>query len=249
MHGVWSIGAVLGGTGGAVAAGLRVPLEWHLAVAAAVCATLAVTVSRFLLPGPDRENAAPVPAPGDAVSRRRASRRLTYGLGIAALGVIATLGQAIEDTGSTWSAVYLRDGLGAAPAVAGLGFVALQGMQTVGRLIGDRTVTRFGDAAVARAGAGLAGVGVAAALAVPSTPGTIAGFGVAGLGIATLIPAAMRHADGLPGLAPGVGLTLVGTVSRVGSLGAPPLIGWVADTWSLRVGLVAVPAAAARWSC
>jgi fucose permease len=217
-------------------------------VAAAVFAALAVTVSRFLLAGPERADpaeAAAVPAPSDPAPRPTVSCRLRYGLGIAALGVIATLAQAIEDTGSTWSAVYLRDGLGAVPAVAGLGFVALQAMQTVGRLVGDRTVTRFSDATVARAGAALSGVGVAAALAVPSTPGTIAGFGVAGLGIATLIPAAMRHADGLPGLAPGVGLTLVGTVSRVGSLGAPPLIGWVADTWSLRVGLVAVPVAAA----
>jgi hypothetical protein len=40
--------------------------------------------------------------------------------------------------------------------VGGLGFIAVQTCQTVGRLLGDPAVTRFGDRAVARAGAGLA---------------------------------------------------------------------------------------------
>lgn len=239
LHGVWSIGAVTGGLAGAAAAGLEVPVAVHLPVAGVVVATLAVAVSRSLLPGPDRE-----PAAQDAPAQplRRPSRGLV--LGVVALGTVATLTQAIEDTGATWSALYLRDALAASPAVAGLGFVALQGMQTVGRLLGDRTVTRFGDRAVGRAGALLAGCGIALALAVPSQASAIAGFGAAGLGIATLIPAAMRAADGVPGLSPGVGLTLVGTVSRVGSLGAPVLVGVLADLRGLRVALLAVPLAA-----
>lgn len=240
LHGVWSIGAVTGGLTGAAAAGLHIPIRWHLSVAAAVFAAVALGMSRLLLPGPDRAGA----TSSGRVPPRRRLRGSHLLLTIAALGAFATLTQAIEDTGATWSTVYLRDELGAAGAVAGLGFVALQGMQTVGRLLGDRVVTRYGDRAVARAGAALAGAGVAAALALGSTAAAIAGFGIAGLGIATLIPAAMRHADALPGLGAGVGLTLVGTVSRIGSLGAPPLVGFLADTFSLRAALLVVPLAA-----
>ena len=66
-------------------------------------------------------------------------------------------------------------------------------------------VDRFGQRAVARTGGVLVAGGMGLALAFPSIPGTIAGFGVAGLGVATLVPAAMAAADALPGLrrAPG----------------------------------------------
>lgn len=243
LHGIWSIGAVTGGAAGSAAAGLDVPIAGHLGAAGGLLAVVALCASRYLLPGKNRHDRAAAP---EALrpQRSRLRRHVSLGMGIAALGAMATLAQAIEDTGSTWSALYLREGLGATPAVGGLGFVTLQVMQTVGRLTGDRSVTRWGDRAVARTGAALAGGAIAAALAVPAPATTIAAFGAAGLGIATLIPAAMRNADALPGLGAGVGLSLVGSVSRIGSLLSPPLIGVVADTYSLRVGLLAVPAAA-----
>ena len=42
MHGVWSIGAVVGGSMGAAAIGVGIPLVWHLAIASALFATVAV---------------------------------------------------------------------------------------------------------------------------------------------------------------------------------------------------------------
>ena len=83
-------------------------------------------------------------------------------------------------------------------------------------------------------------VGMAAALAFPSVPGTIAGFAAAGLGVATAVPAAMRAADELPGLRAGTGLTILTWLMRVGFLGAPLLVGVVADAAGLRVGLLIV---------
>jgi MFS family permease len=164
---------------------------------------------------------------------------------VLALGTIAAMAQVMEDTGGVWGVVYLREDLGAAAAVSGLGFVALQTCQTLGRLLGDRVVTRYGDLAVARAGTALAGGAMAAALAVPATASTVLALGAVGLGIGTLIPASMRTADNLPGLPPGVGLTLAGSVNRIAMLAAPPLIGVVADTYSLRAGLLVIPLAAA----
>ena len=121
--------------------------------------------------------------------------------------------------------------------------MALQGCQFVGRLIGDRMVDRFGQRAVARAGGGLVLAGMGLALAFPTVPGTVAGFGLAGFGVATLVPAAMTAADHLPGLAPGTGLTIVTWLMRVGFLVSPPVVGLVADATSLRAGLLVVPVA------
>ena len=149
----------------------------------------------------------------------------------------------MEDAGSSWLAIYLTGSLGASAFMAGLGFISLQGMQFVGRLLGDRMVDRFGQRAVARAGGMLVLVGTGAALAFPNVAGTVAGFGLAGFGVATLIPAAMHAADELPGFRPGAGLTIVGWLLRVGFLVSPPVVGAIADASSLRVGLLFVPAA------
>jgi MFS family permease len=229
LHGVWSIGAVVGGVMGSAAAGLDIAVEVHLAGAACLFAAVALVASRFLLTGPD--DAAP-PAAGHL--------RLAHG--IVALGLIAAMAQTMEDTTAAWGGVYLREELGAAAAVSGLGFIALQSTQTVGRLLGDRVVTRYGDRTVARAGASLAGVAMVLALAVPSITTTIVAFGLVGAGIGTLIPGAMRAADRL--LAGGMGLMLVGTVLRIALLVVPPLVGVIADASSLRAALLVMPAGA-----
>ena len=248
QHAVWSIGAVLGGLAGSLAAGRDVPLVQHLAVAGALLAAVAVVASRRLLPGDDRTGPGVAPAAASTKEPRpgRSPRwRLRLVLTVLALGLVATLAQGVEDAGATWSPVYLRDELAAPAALAGAGFVALQGMQTIGRLLGDPLGTRYGDRAVAAAGAVLAGSAVGAALAVGTPAATIVGLGLAGFGNATLIPASLRHADALPALAPGVGLTLVGTVVRFGSIAWAPLVGLVADARGLRVALLVVPAGAA----
>ncbi|MEN3302456.1 MFS transporter [Pseudonocardia sp.] len=243
FHAVWSIGAVLGGAMGSAAAGLGLPLPWHLGGSAVLFGIVALVAFRFLLPGPEdaeREPADEAARPVLALRSRDARRTL---LVLGALGVIASCGALVEDAGASWGAIYLN-GLGAGAAVAGLGFVALQGLEFVGRLLGDRLVDRFGQRAVARSGGIIVLVGMGLALAFPTIPGTIVGFGLSGLGVATLIPAAMHAADELPGLPRGTGLTIVSWLLRLGFLLSPPIVGLVADATSLRLGLVVVPLAA-----
>ncbi len=239
FHGVWSIGAVAGGLLGSAAAGLGIPLAVHLGVVAVVFGALSLALRRAMLPGPDRDDAATATGPGEVP--RGALRAAVPAL--AALGVLATCGAFVEDAGSSWSALYLREEIAVGAATAGLGFVALQGAMTVGRLTGDRVVDRFGQRRVARVGGVLIAVGMGLALGLPSLATTLAGFALAGLGVATLVPAVYAAADELPGLRSGVGLTLVNWLLRVGFLISPPLVGAIADATSLRVGLLTVVAA------
>ncbi len=236
FHGTWSVGSLAGGLLGAAAAGLGVPLSLHLGVVAVLFGAPALLGARLLLPGSDDGPGAP-PSPG---APRRARAHARAGVGLAALGALAACAVVVEDAGSSWSALYLRVELDAAPAVAGLGFVALSLAMTLGRFTGDRAVDRFGRRRVVQAGGLLSAVGLGAALALPSVPATLAGFALAGLGVATLVPAAYSAADELPGLRPGLGLALVNVLLRLGSLVVPPLIGVVADATSLRVALLAV---------
>ena len=247
FHGIWSIGAVAGGLLGSAAAGFGIPLVWHLAGTAVVFGLLALVIQRAMLPGHDEDDRGPnreqpagtVHEAAAAAAGKRADRR-TASKALVALGLLAACGAVVEDAGASWSALYLRTELGAAAAAAGLGFVALQGAMTVGRLTGDRVVDRFGQRLVVQVGGVLIALGMGLALAVPSVVTTLVGFALAGLGVATLVPAVYHAADELPGLPPGLGLAVINWLLRVGFLLSPPLIGVIADAASLRVALLLV---------
>ncbi|GAA0450699.1 MFS transporter [Actinoplanes capillaceus] len=233
LHGVWSVGAVLGGLMGSAAAGLDLPLGLHLSISAALFSTVALIAYRYTLAGPDERSSGP--GGGSHVTSRAVPI-------LAVLGVLAACGALVEDAGASWGAIYLTD-LHAGAATAGLAVVALQTAMTLGRLTGDRAVDRFGQRTVVRAGAALAAIGMGAALTVASVPVALIGFALAGLGVATLVPAAMHTADELPGLAPGTGLMIVSWMLRGGFLLSPLVVGFLADQAGLRVGLLTVVAA------
>ena len=235
FHGLWSVGAATGALLGSAAAALDVPLPAQLWVTAAVFGVLALLLQRWMLTGPDRP-APEATAAGHAAATVPASRVRAVAV-LVALGLIAACGSFVEDAGSSWSAIYLRDDLGTGAGTAGTGYLALMVAMTVVRLTGDRLVDRYGQRRVARVGGAMTAVGMGTALLWPSLPLTLVGFALAGAGVATLIPAAFHAADELPGLPHGLGLSLVNWAMRLGFLVSPPLIGLVADTVSLRVGL------------
>jgi hypothetical protein len=237
FHAVWSAGAILGGAMGAGAIALQVTRGTHLAVSAVVFIAVCVIAYPFLLPGPDDAGEATRAQP----VARSAAWAATYAA-LAALVAIAIAAATVEDAGSSWATLYMRE-LGAPGAIAVSGYIAAVGFQFIGRVVGDRLVDRFGQRAVARAGGVIAAAGMGAALAFPSPPAVIGGFAAAGFGVATLIPAAMQRADELPGMRPGTGLTAVTWLMRVGFVFAPVTVGAIADAISLRAGLLTVPVA------
>lgn len=238
FHAIWSMGAIVGGLMGAAAIGLHVPRAVQLGISAALFTMVCGIAYRFLLSGPDHDE--PHQPVVDADTSTGRAGPAVYGA-LAALVVVAMASAAIEDSGSSWATLYLHDDLGAVPALAAFGYIALVGSQFVGRLIGDRLVDRFGDRLVARAGGIVVAVGMSLALAVPTVVGTVIGFAAAGFGVATIAPSVFRAADQLPGLKPGTGLTVLTWLMRVGFLVSPPVIGLVADAASLRVALLSVP--------
>ncbi|MGD9619505.1 MAG: MFS transporter [Mycolicibacterium sp.] len=246
LHAVWALGAIIGGLMGAAAIALDVARPLHLVSAGIVFGSVVVIAYPYLLRGPDHIDRAVDRARDDArrPSRQNDSRFGTpVHLALLALVGLAVAGATVEDAGSSWATVYLREALGAPGPVAAMGFVSLVGFMVVGRLAGDRLVDRFGERAVARTGGLITAAGMGIALALPTVPGTIAGFGAAGLGVATVVPAAMRAADELPGLRAGTGLTAVTWLMRGGFLAAPLVVGVVADAADLRTGLLIVPLA------
>jgi MFS family permease len=172
FHAVWAAGAILGGLMGAAAIALHISRATHLAIAAAVFGAVVVVAYPYLLRGSDHEEHPLARAGGGAGAGTAVYATLLV------LVVIAVAGATVEDAGSSWATLYLRDSLGAPGAVAVFGYVALVAFMFVGRLIGDRLVDKFGERAVVSAGGFLTAAGGAcpgfarAVGSIPCTGGT-----------------------------------------------------------------------------
>ena len=214
------------------------PVAVHLALAGAVLGLALLVAGRWLLPTEEDR------APEDA-RRPRLSFDVAWPTGaVGALGALTMLGAVVEDVPQSWSAVYLRESLGATAGVAGLAYAAFAAAMTIGRLVGDRVVDRAGAVATLRGGALIAAGGFGVALALGSPVAAIIGFGVAGFGVSTLFPLAFAAAANVPGVTAGAAIGMVSLLARVGFLVAPPLVGVLADAISLGAALTVVVAAA-----
>jgi MFS family permease len=248
FHALWSVGAVCGGIVGAAAVGLGVARPVHLTVVAVLLAAAVLLTVRWQLHGPEdaeQRDAAghdagdASPGSGDAVGGVRHALRVAPWL-LLGFAALPTMAGAVEDVAASWSAIHLRETLGAAPFVAGLGFVAAQSMMVVGRVFGDRAVDRFGAATVARSGSMLAALGLLGVVLGPVPAAVIAGFALSGLGVSTLFPLGLAAAGEIPGVRSADGVAIASWLARLSFLIVPPTIGVVADAVGLRWGLALV---------
>ena len=144
-----------------------------------------------------------------------------------------------EGAVNDWAAVYLKGDLGAGEGLAAAGLAAFSLTMGFGRLTGDRLAERLGPVRLARAGAGLAAVGMIVAVAGGRQATAIAGFAAMGLGLASLFPLAIR-AGAARGDAPGPAVAAVSGTGYLGFIAGPPLVGLMSELIGLRSALLLV---------
>ncbi|WP_245269455.1 MFS transporter [Allorhizobium undicola] len=157
------------------------------------------------------------------------------------IGIVALFSMIPEGAVLDWGALYLSRERGADLALSGYGYAAFSLTMAVMRFAGDLVRDRFGAVATLRACAVLAMAGLIVIGYADNIILGIAGFALAGIGISNLVPIAFSAAGNLPGLAAGVGLSIVTTMGYSGILVAPSLIGFIADHSSLGLVFRAMP--------
>jgi fucose permease len=155
------------------------------------------------------------------------------------MGIVALCALICEGAIGDWGAIYLREGLGSAAGVAAAGYAVFALTMAGGRFAGDWLATRFGSGNVVRVG-GARWWSLAFRLAlISTTPAVIAiaGYGLVGAGVSCIFPLIMSAAARTPGVAPGVGIAAMATAGYTGFLIGPPLIGGMAELFTLRGAL------------
>ena len=239
IHGTWSValfvGAALASAG--IAAGLSIGI--HLPISAALVVVVSGVFLRWL-PAAGEAAEDPVARPDEPHVGRASPTRVLLLMCLVAMGSFLVEGIAVE-----WSAVFLRESVGADPGVVGLGVVAFSAGMAASRFLGDRFVARFGQPAVVRLGASSALVALAAMLVVHRLLSSIAALGIVGLGLGPVVPLAFRTAGRTHRHGHASALPLVVTAGYAGSIVGPLLVGFIADIATLRIAfLVPVVASA-----
>jgi MFS family permease len=145
----------------------------------------------------------------------------------------------VEGSMDTWSGLYLREQLGASAAVAAGAFMAFSGALFLGRLFASRILFGLGpQVTILVAGVGSAiGGGIAALTHEPAV--VAVAFLLMGFTISAAAPAGFSLV-GDTGVDPTAGISAVSTVGYTGFVWSPPLLGWVAESISLRAAMVVI---------
>lgn len=229
FHGLWSVGGLTGASLGSLAAKTGLSAGMHLLLAALVLAAAVLAVARWLPQWPLAAGAAGL-TPEKRV-KPGMDRRLV------GLGCIVFCSFLIEGAMADWSAVFLRDSLGATAATAALGYAAFSLTMTVMRLAGDHLVARWGAVALLRIFNLASAAALLLALLAAHVGGTMLAFALCGLGVATVAPTVFGAAARHDGEHPGRGIATMASFGYAGFLLGPPVIGWLAQAASLRLAL------------
>jgi len=150
------------------------------------------------------------------------------------LGVIAFFCMASEGVMFDWSGIYFKDVIKAPGPLVILGYTSFMITMASGRFIGDSLILKFGRKTVLQISGVMISLGLFTAVIFPYIiPATIA-FMFVGLGVSTVVPTVYSIAGKNKNVSPSVALTIVSSVSFLGFLLGPPVIGYIAEFSSLR---------------
>lgn len=254
FHAAFSLGGMLGaGLGGLVAD--RLSAARHLALLTALGLVVVGWAGRTLwreaagagTPGaadggavaPAGERAA---GPAKQGAAGRGVGRGSVGWLVGVLGLIALCTTYGEGAMADWSALHLKETLGASAGVAAAGYSVFAMAMTVGRLTGSAVLARLGATRALVAGGALGAVGMLLGALAPTLWLALVGFVLTGLGLANVFPITIGTAGQLAGPR---GVAAASTIGYGGMLAGPVAIGFFADWFSLSAALVTVAALSA----
>ncbi|MFI6402492.1 MFS transporter [Streptomyces sp. NPDC050548] len=228
FHATFSVGGVLAALVGAATASAGLSPATGMAAMGVLGIATALISARALLP------TAPIAAKAEVrVSERRGTARRIWILAALALMVMLCEGAAND-----WSALHLKDVLDAPASTAAFAYGTFAATMTVGRLLADRLVARFGSMAILRYGATTAAVGITIVTVSPWIWAAFVGWALFGLGLSGCVPqlfSAAGHAD--PSAA-GANVSRVAGLGYVGMLAGPAVIGWLTHLVALNHAFV-----------
>lgn len=150
------------------------------------------------------------------------------------LGVVGFFSMATEGAMFDWSGVYFKDIVKSPASLVILGYTSFMIMMASGRFLGDKMIMKFGNKKVLIISGALMFIGMISSVLFPYVATATAGFMLVGLGVACCVPTVYSLAGKHPSIPPGMAIAIVSSISFLGFLMGPPLIGYIAEIFGLK---------------
>ncbi len=153
------------------------------------------------------------------------------------LGVVSFMVMGSEGAIVDWSGLYLQEISLAPEYLLGAGFLAFSITMTLGRFVGDSISARIGSVRIVILGSCIAILGYGLVLS-SYTIAAISGFALIGLGFSVIVPELFRIGGNVKGVESSQGVAFIAGTGYSGFLLAPPVLGFLAESASLKLSFI-----------
>jgi len=230
FHGGWSVAGFTGALVGLAMINLKLTPYLHFWIVIGIVFIIVSLNYRMLVQGKT--------GPAMASSKKRFFSKPDSTL--LQLGVIGFCSMASEGAMFDWSGVYFKDVVKAPSSLVILGYTSFMIMMASGRFVADGLAARFGRKHLLQVSGVLISSGLFLSVFFPYLISSTIAFMMVGLGVSSIVPSVYSAAGKHATIAPGIALATVSSVSFLGFLMGPPLIGYISAAAGLRYSFAVI---------
>lgn len=224
FHGAWSVAGFTGAVIGFAMINLKIVPYWHFVTVILIVWAIIWSNQKYLVKGKPQAN----PAAPERKFFNIPDRALVQ------LGVIGFFSMASEGAMFDWSGVFFKDVVKVSPSLVILGYTSFMIMMASGRFMADYLTSKLGRKRLMQISGAMISTGLYIAVLFPYLVTSTVAFMLVGLGVSSIVPSVYSAAGRHTKVPPGIALATVASVSFLGFLMGPPVIGYISQAAGLR---------------
>jgi len=230
FHGGWSLAGFTGALIGLTMINLKVVPYWHFVTVVAIVGVIILLNQNHLIKGK--------PAAHPDEPKRKFFNKPDKTL--VQLGVIGFCSMASEGAMFDWSGVYFKDVVRAPASLVILGYTSFMIMMASGRFLADYVIAKIGRKKLMQICGIMISTGLYMAVLFPYLITSTIAFMIVGLGVSSIVPSVYSAAGRHTKIPPGIALATVSSVSFLGFLMGPPMIGYISQAAGLKYSFAVI---------
>jgi MFS family permease len=230
FHGGWSLAGFTGALIGLTMINLKIKPYWHFITVILIVWVIIWFNYKYLVRGK------PVMNP-DEPKRKFFNKP---DIVLVQLGIIGFCSMASEGAMFDWSGLYFKDVVMAPSSLVILGYTSFMIMMASGRFLSDFMTSKIGRKRLMQICGIMISTGLYTAVLFPYLISSTIGFMLVGLGVSSIVPSVYSTAGKHAKVPAGIALATVASVSFLGFLMGPPLIGYISQAAGLRYSFAVI---------
>ncbi|EHQ26423.1 MFS transporter [Mucilaginibacter paludis] len=227
FHGIWSVAALIGSVIGSLSMSLQIPIQFQYVTISVISIMLILVFNKFLhVHDLKTEN------------NSKTFNLKVFNKYVILLGLIALCAMVGEGSMYDWSEIYLKRTFGSNHFQSSLGYSLFMLSMTLGRFGSDKAVRFFGLNSSLILGGSIMAVGFLIAISSPSFAFVLISYCLIGSGVSLIIPVVYGIIAKIGNTDISQYITVVSSVSFFGLLFAPPVIGILAQSFSIKIAFI-----------